>query len=225
MSASASVTDETSSATIRRSRGLSMSAVPHHAGIVDQLAHNQLELRGRARILELVSRIEGLAGIRNRHLLRHNERPTADRQHLAQRDQRLHAARAAGRGCAERKGAVLERVELRLVALAYNRYPVDRVLQERRDRRVVFRARNEDAAMVADKLLEPDGVWRQLRLGEVGVIDRQRIVGERDAGDVGIRERKLLGGERGKLNIERAGTQRARDDQNFWGGHSKPNKT
>src|SRR5258707_4076949 len=105
MSASASATDETSSATIRRSRGLSMSAVPHHAGIVDQLAHDQLELRGRARILELIARIESLPGIRDRYLLRHDQRPAADRQHLAQRDQRLHAARATARGSAEREGA------------------------------------------------------------------------------------------------------------------------
>src|SRR5215468_7058261 len=106
MSASASAMDETSSATIRRSRGLSMSAVPHHAGIVDQLAHDQLELCGRARILQIVARIERLRGIRDRHLLRYDERPAADRQHLAQRDQRLHPARTTGRGGAERKSTV-----------------------------------------------------------------------------------------------------------------------
>ena len=34
--------------------------------------------------------------------------------------------------------------------------------------------------------------------GEIGVVDRQRVIGERDAGDFGVRQRQFLGGERGE---------------------------
>ena len=40
------------------------------------------------------------------------------------------------------------------------------------------------------------------RLGDqVGVVERQRIVGERDAGDVGFRQRQLLGRDRGQAGV------------------------
>ena len=51
-------------------------------GGLDELAHHDLELARGARILELVHLVEGLFGVRHRHLLRDHQGPAADRQHL-----------------------------------------------------------------------------------------------------------------------------------------------
>ena len=114
--------------------------------------------------------------------------PAADRKHLPHCDQRLHRAGAAGRGAAKREGAVLKDRELRLAGIAHHRNPVDRVLQERRDRGIVFGACKEHAAMRHQQALEPHGVLRRPGLGpEVGVIDRQpasRQAGRGGRGDV-----------------------------------------
>ena len=113
---------------------------------------------------KLVILVERLFGVRDRDLLRHHQRAAADRQHLPQREQRLHRPGAPGRGAAERKGAVLEHGQLRLAGFAHGRDPVDGVLQQRRDRGVVFGACDEDAAMRADELLEPQRVEGRSRL-------------------------------------------------------------
>ena len=44
---------------------------------------------------------------------------------------------------------------------------------------------------------------------EVGVVDRQRIVGERNAGDVGVEQRQLLGRECRQPDVVRARAYRA----------------
>ena len=55
-----------------------------------------LSWRGGAGVLELVHLVEGLLGVRHRDLLGDHQRAAADRQHLPQRQQRLHA-RPSGR--------------------------------------------------------------------------------------------------------------------------------
>src|SRR4029077_6438904 len=75
-------------------------------GCIDELSYDELELTGRARILELVHLVEGLLGIRHRHLLGNDERAAADRQDLAQCQQRMRRARTPGRGAPEREYAI-----------------------------------------------------------------------------------------------------------------------
>ena len=94
-----------------------------------------------------------------------------------------------------------------------------RVLEQRRDRGVVFRAGDEDAVMRHDHLLELERVGRRAGLGfEIAVVERQRIVGERNAGDVGVGQRQLLGRQRGKPRVVRAGADRAGEDEDFGSG-------
>src|SRR5262245_61906202 len=104
--------EDTSSATINRSRGSSFTAdlLSAYSGCVqragscqelggiDELANHELELSGRARILEFVHLVESLLSIRHRYLLGDHQRPATNRQNLAQRQQRMRRARTARRG-------------------------------------------------------------------------------------------------------------------------------
>ena len=54
---------------------------------------------------------------------------------------------------------------------------------------------------------------------DVAVVERQRIIRERDAGDLGVGQRQLLGGERREPRIVRAGADRAGEDEDFGSGH------
>src|SRR5205085_7850602 len=94
------------------------------------------------------------------------------------------------------------------------------VLEQRRDRGIVLGAGNEHAAVRRHDLLELQRVERRPRLGgEVGVVDRQRIVGKRDARDLGCRQQQFLGRQRRQPAIVRAAAQRARNNENFRGWH------
>ena len=57
-----------------------------------------------------------------------------------------------------------------------------------------------------------------LRL-QIGVIDRQWKVGERNARDLNAGLGELIGRDRGQLHIVRAGTQRAGNDEDSWPRH------
>ena len=96
------------------------------------------------------------------------------------------------------------------------RDPVDGVFHQRRHGGIVFGRHDQHAMMGAHHALEIDRVLRHAGFGlQVAVIDRQRVVGERDARDVGAGLRELIGCDRGQLRIMRAGPQRAGDDQDF----------
>src|SRR5205085_5432430 len=160
---------------------------------LDQFLNYKLELVRRALIAQLVVLVEGVLGVRDRDLLRDDERAAADRQYLAQREQRLHAAGAAGGSGAEREDAVLIGGKRRLAALAHGRDPVDGVLEQRRDRGIVLGAGDEHAPVRRHDLLELQRIERRPRLRrEVGVVDRQRIVGKRDARDLGRCQQQFL---------------------------------
>src|SRR4051794_33698002 len=74
--------------------------------------------------------------------------------------------------------------------------------------------------MAADHALEMDRVFRHPRPGlQVAVINRQRKIAERDARDVDARADELLRGRRRQLDIERAGADRAGDDEDLHCGH------
>ena len=82
---------------------------------------------------------------------------------------------------ADREHAVLVSGERRLAPFAHARHPVERVLEQRRHRRVVFRAGDEDALVLAEQPLELDRIVRRpVERLQVAVVERQRKVGERD---------------------------------------------
>jgi len=66
----------------------------------------------------------------------------------------------------------------------------------------------------------PGIVRRPARCFGIAVIERQRIIGERDASDVGGKERKLLRGKRREPSVERPGADRAREDEDFRPAHA-----
>ena len=78
---------------------------------------------------------------------------------------------------------------------------------------------DEDALMRHDHLLELERIVRRtgLRL-EIGVVDRQRIVGERNARDVGVDQRQFLGRQRRQPDVMRAGAGRAGKTRIFGAG-------
>ena len=187
---------------------------------VDQPARQGLERRGEIFILEIIHVVERLLGASDIDLLGDHQRAAAELQNLPQRHQRAQPARRARRGRAEREYAALEGGVVRLAMLAHARNPVDRVLQERRHRGAVFGTGDEYALMGGEHLSQPERVARRTGIGgEVGVEQRQRIFGKRDAGDLGLGEGEFLGRERGKPRIGRAGAQRAGDDEDFWSSH------
>src|SRR5262249_57916408 len=106
---------------------------------VNELAYDELELTGGARILEAVSLVESLLGIRHRHLLGDDQRPASHGQNLAQRQQRMRRAGTPGRSAAQREHAVLICGEWGLASLAHRRNPIDRILDQWGDRGVIFR--------------------------------------------------------------------------------------
>ena len=53
----------------------------------------------------------------------------------------------------------------------------------------------------------------------VAVVDRQRVVLQRNAGDVGASQRQLLGGKRRKPRVVRAGADRSGEDEDFRNRH------
>jgi len=108
----------------------------------------------------------------------------------------------------------------RLRRLPHPRYPVECVLEERRDRSIVLRARDENAVMNAEQSLQLDGVRRRALFGfEIAMIERHRIVEQRYAGDVYVEKRKLLGGEGREARIERRGADRTGKNQDFRAAH------
>jgi len=63
--------------------------------------------------------------------------------------------------------------------------------------------------LLANAALELDRGGRQAAVShQIGIEDRQRVVGEGNASDVGLGERELLGGERGKPGVVRAVARR-----------------
>ena len=85
---------------------------------------------------------------------------------------------------------------------------------------VVTQERSPAPAAAQQQPLELDGVLRRARLRlSVAVVDRQRKVGERDAGDIDIEERQLLGRQCGELRIEGSGADRACKDEDFRTAH------
>ena len=141
----------------------------------------------------IVHVVESVVGLRDRHLLGHHQRAAAEFENLPQRHQRAQAAGAAGRGRGDREHAALERGISRIAALAHARHPVDGVLEHRRDRGAVFRAGDEHAMMRHDHLLELERIGRRTGIGfEIAFVDRQRIIGERNAGHVGVDQRQLF---------------------------------
>ena len=179
-----------------------------------------LSVAARFLVLEIIHVVERLLGASDIDLLGDHQRAAAQLQNLPQRHQRAQPTRRAGRGRAEREHPALESGIVRFAVLAHARNPVDRVLQERRHRGAVFGTGDEDALMGGEHLSQPERVARRTGIGgEVGVEQRQRIFGERDARDLGLGEREFLGRERGQPRIGRAGAQRASDDEDLWSSH------
>ena len=74
--------------------------------------------------------------------------------------------------------------------------------------------------MGADHALEIDCVLRHARFAvQIAIIDRQRKVAERNAGDFHAGLDELIGCRRGKPHIERAGAKRAGDHEDFQRWH------
>ena len=101
-------------------------------------------------LAQIACLVKGVRGGVDGNLVRQHQRAAAKLQHVAQRDQRTVPAIGAVRGGAERKDAVPIGRKRRLRRLPHAGNPVERVLEQQRDRSVVFGARNEDAMMAAE---------------------------------------------------------------------------
>jgi hypothetical protein len=72
----------------------------------------------------------------------------------------------------------------------------------------------------AHHALQVDSILRHAGLGlQVAVIDRQRKISERDARHSRAGLDQLVRSGRGQLRIERAGSQRSRDHEDFQRSH------
>ena len=75
--------------------------------------------------------------------------------------------------------------------------------------------------MCGEHALELDRVVGRAGVGKhIGIEKRQRIVGERNAGDLGFGKRQLLGHQSRKPSIVRAGAQRAGHHQDLRAIHT-----
>ena len=73
-----------------------------------------------------------------------------------------------------------------------------------------------------DHLLELERIGRLTGAHvEIGFIDRQRIVGERNAGDVDVEQRQFFDRQCRELDIVRAGAGRAGQNENFRDWHQR----
>ena len=184
-----------------------------------------MEKIGGAGIGEPVHVVEGLIGARHRDLFRNDQRAATGFKNLPQRHQAGQTAIRLRRRRCNGKNPTLEGRIGRVAALAHARDPVDRILQERRDRRRIIRAGDEDAVMRCDHSLQFD---RRLGLPvsrvDIGVVDRQRIIGERNAGDIHVEQRQFLGRQRRQARIMRTDAGRSRQDENFRCRHRRLRK-
>ena len=130
------------------------------------------------------------------------------------------AAEAAFRGGRDREDALAKHLAAAFLRILHPRHPVDGILDQRRHRRIIFRRHDQDAVMRTDHALEIDRVLRHARFGlQIAVIDRQRKVAERNAGDFHAGLGEFIGRRRRKPGIVRAGAKRAGDHEDFQRGH------
>src|SRR5262249_2831359 len=201
---SAAFTEGTSRATIRRFRASndnlsSPQNQPRHF-------HQPLELRtkqiGSTGVGNIVHLIEGTIRPLYCHLLGYHQCAAAEFEDLTQCHQRAEAASATGRSRRNRKHASLESGIGWVTPFAHPRYPVDGILEHWRYRCAVFGAGDKDTVMSHDHLFELErvGGLTTARV-EIGFIDRQRVVRERDTGDIDVEQRQLFCCQPGKLYI------------------------
>jgi hypothetical protein len=80
---------------------------------------------------------------------------------------------------------------------------------------IVLGRGDEDALLRLDQPRELEGAVGDAGAGlVVAVIERKRIVGERDEGDLGILDRQFLGRERRELGGQRARADRPGENEN-----------
>ena len=183
------------------------------AGVLDQRLADPRHPLAQPLLLEVAVLVERLGAVRHRDLRR--DHLHADmRQHGAQ----MVGAADAGEVPVGRRadadhlaGVGAERLAAVLVDAAH---PVDRVLHQRRHRAVILRRADQHGVMGGDQPRQLHGVFGNAFFAlEILVHERQRIVGERDAGHLGALQGKLLLRRIGGAAAIGAGADRPREHQ------------